>query len=137
MNSLDWMRATVGEDSRNAVAVNAEITQSTLNRQIDRGELSPESVVAIARSYSVPVLPGLVACGLITEQEAALKERQGLEEVLTAASDADLIRAILRRIEDGAGLHSMLTQPLDASHPLLAGDADDGFDYDALSDPGE
>lgn len=121
MNSIAWMRGTVGDDTRNAVADHAGIVQSTLNRQIDKGVLRPETVVAIARAYGVPILPGLVACGLITEQEAAIKARSdSILEALAKADDADLVREVLHRIEqDGAALHTVLDEPLDATHPAL------------------
>lgn len=121
MNSIAWMRGTVGDNTRNAVADRAGIVQSTLNRQIDKGVLRPETVVAIARAYGVPILPGLVACGLITEHEAAIKARSdSILEALAKADDADLVREVLRRIEqDGAALHTMLDEPLDATHPAL------------------
>ena len=121
MNSIAWMRGTVGDDTRNAVADRAGIVQSTLNRQIDKGVLRPETVVAIARAYGAPVLPGLVACGLITEREAAIKARSdSIQEALAKADDADLIRTALDRIENGgAKLHNMLTSPLDERHPAL------------------
>lgn len=121
MNSVAWMWDIAHGDTRNAVAERAGIVQSTLNRQIDKGELKPEMVVAIARAYGAPILPGLVACGLITEQEAAIKARSdSILEALAKAEDADLVREVLRRIEDdGAELHTMLDEPLDATHPAL------------------
>ena len=121
MTSIAWMRGVVGDDTRNAVAERAGVVQPTLNRQIARGQLKPEIVVAIARAYGVPILPGLVACGLITEQDAAIKARSdSILEALAKADDADLVREVLRRIEqDGAALHTMLDEPLDATHPAL------------------
>ena len=124
------MRGVVGDDTRNAVAERAGVVQPTLNRQIARGNLKPEIVVAIARAYGVPILPGLVACGLITEQEAAIKARaDSIQEALAKAEDADLVREVLRRIEgNGAELHTMLNEPLDARHPALravSGEDDD------------
>lgn len=115
MNSIAWLEAVAHDDSGNAVAQRAKIHQPTLSRQRRAGKLGPETVVAIARAYNVPVLPGLVACGLITEAEAALKERVGdVEQILATASDADLLRAVLARVEGGANLHTMLRQPLDS-----------------------
>lgn len=112
MNSLEWFATTRGGDSENAAAKKIGLTQSTINRQVARGHLSPEVVVAVARAYRAPVLPGLVACGLITAEEAALKER-ALSDVLDQASDADLLQAVLRRVDgDGNLAHPILTQPI-------------------------
>lgn len=120
MTSISWMRGVAGGDTRNAIAERAGLVQSTLNRQIGRGELRPESVVAIARAYGVPILPGLVACGLITEQEAAIKARSdSILEALAKADDADLVREVLRRIEQDVAAYAMLDEPLDATHPAL------------------
>lgn len=125
IDSLAWMASTVGDHSENTTARLAGINQSTLNRQVRAGTLTPETVVAIARAYRVPVLPGLVACGLITEAEAALKERMGsVEEVLATAEDSQIVGEMLARLAGGKELHSMLTAPLDGDHPVVreAGD---------------
>lgn len=129
MDSIVWLDAVTHGDSGNAIAQTARIQQPTLGRQRRAGALSPEVVVAIARGYNVPVLPGLVACGLITEAEAALKDRLGgVEEVLATASDEELLRAVLRRVEGGSRLDSMLTRPLNATHPMLYVASEDEID---------
>ena len=125
MDAVTWMSAVTDGDSINAVANRVGMIQTTLNRQVRGGTLTPETVVAIARAYGAPVLPGLVACGLITETEAALKERMGeVEEVLATATDRQIINSVLARLAGGAELHSMLTAPLDGDHPVVreAGD---------------
>ena len=120
MDSIAWLEAVTRGDSGNAIAQNARVQQPTLGRQRRAGSLSPEMIVAIARGYHVPVLPGLIACGLITEAEAELKDRLGgVEEVLASASDEQLLRAVLRRVEGGSRLDSILTCPLDETHPML------------------
>ncbi|GAA2178666.1 hypothetical protein GCM10009785_02190 [Brooklawnia cerclae] len=123
MNSIQWLRQVAPEAANGAIAARAGLTRSTLNRQIAQGELKPEVVVAVARAYGKPVLEGLVSCGFITEKEAALKERMGLEEVLAAATDEQLLRAILDRVgADGQVHHPLFDEPLDSEHiPTMMG----------------
>ena len=124
MDAVTWMSAVTDGDSINAVANRTGMIQTTLNRQVRGGALTPETVVAIARAYGAPVLPGLVACGLITEAEAALKERASeVEEVLATATDRQIINSVLARLAGGAELHAMLTAPLDERHPAMRPDA--------------
>lgn len=127
MNSLQWLEVVAPSASNGAVADRAGISRATLNRQVERGQLSPEVAVAVARAYDVPVLPGLVAVGLISEEEAGLKDRMGLEEALRSVDDHGLIAEVLRRVDGGAGLHEMLHSPLDEEHPglILVEAADD------------
>ena len=55
MDTLEWLSAVSQGDSRNMVATKAGLYAATLNKQVARGHLSPEVVVAIARAY-VPKL---------------------------------------------------------------------------------
>lgn len=111
MNSLQWLAQTTNDDTTNSVATRSGVTGSTLSRQVAKGTLSPETVVAIARAYHAPVLPGLVACGLITADEARVIAPMGT--LLTDATDEALLDEVLRRIRAGHDQHPTLTQPLD------------------------
>lgn len=120
MDTLEWLSAVSQGDSRNMVATKAGLYAATLNKQVARGHLSPEVVVAIARAYDVPVLDGLVVCGLITEDEAHLRDRLSLPAALKEASDAELLREVLDRVDhEGSLAHPDLAGPLDASHPAV------------------
>lgn len=120
MSEMTWYEIVTNSDSVNAVATKAKIVQTTLNRQVQRGRLSPEVVIAIARGYKAPVLDALVSCGYLTEEEAALKDRFGLEEALQDATDEQLLRELLRRINtEGSLEHPDLVTPLDNTHPAM------------------
>lgn len=122
MEINDWYRSVTGGDSANAVAQRAHVVQTTLNRQVRAGRFTAEVVVAVARAYSAPVLDALVVLGLLTEREARLKKRMsvGLEEALKTAEDAQILRELLRRIEEeGREGHSLLATPLDEEHPVM------------------
>ena len=120
MEHSKWLARVAGEDSTNAIATNAGIYTATLAKQIKRGRLSPEVVISVARGYKSPVLDALVSCGYITAKEAELKGRIGLEEALREANDEQLLRELLRRVdEEGSLTHPTLIQPLDSDHPAM------------------
>ena len=120
MDTLEWLSAVSQGDSRNMVATKAGLYAATLNKQVARGHLSPEVVVAIARAYDVPVLDGLVVCGLITEDEAHLRDRLSLPAALKEASAAELLREVLERVDhEGSLAHPDLASPLDDSRPAV------------------
>lgn len=115
-----WLSRVAGDDTTNAVATRAGIYTATLSKQLARGKLSPENIIAIARAYRAPILDSLVACGIITEAEAAIKNRLGLEEALHEATDDHLLRELLRRVDDEGSLqHPALVTPLDERHSSM------------------
>ena len=121
MQHTEWLSKITGTDTTNAIATKANIYTATLSKQIKRARLSPEIVIAIARAYQAPTLDALVSCGYLTETEAALKDRFGLAEALRDATDEQLLRELLRRVDtDGKLNHPTLTAPLDDTHPALA-----------------
>ena len=95
MGSIDWYRRTTKDASTNAVALKAGIVQSTLSRQLKAGDLTPESVVAIARAYRVDVLDGLVELGLISADDI---RAHGVHVALRGALDIELAAEITRRL---------------------------------------
>lgn len=70
MSIETWLKTTCGDDSRHMIALRAGIYPATFNRQLQQGCLTPANVVKIARAYRVSVLDGLVALGLLTQEEA-------------------------------------------------------------------
>lgn len=120
MEHNEWLARVAGEDSTNAIATTAGIYTATLAKQIKRGRLSPEVIISIARGYKSPVLDALVSCEYITAEEAGLKERIGLEDALQGANDEQLLRELLRRVdEEGSLEHPTLVQPVDSDHPAM------------------
>lgn len=100
---MEWLEATVGQDSTNEIARRSGLTVSTVHRQRTSGALSPEVVAAIARAYGANVLDALVAHGVLlgTDIDTA-RALDGLRD----ASDEQLTAEIMRRLEgvaDGDG----------------------------------
>jgi hypothetical protein len=105
MDIKAWLERLTERASVNAVATTAGIDQSTLNRQLKTGSLSPENVVKIARAYNEAPLVGLVELGLITAKEAGADELRSVivEEVKAARLDTmsqSEITAEMRRLVD-------------------------------------
>lgn len=121
MDSNEWLASVVGDDSLNAVSLKSGLPNPTLYRQQAKGVLSPEVVVAVARAYGVPVLPGLIACGLITKEEAGAGVAPISKiEALRLVTDKELSQEVLRRMSSGSDDdHPLLTAPLDESHPAV------------------
>lgn len=102
--NLSWYRAVTQEDSVNAVAKRAGLVQTTLAAQVRKGELTPQSVVAIARAYQSDSLSALVAVGFLTDEEVtAYAHRAALGD----ASDEDLAREVWLRMSSGSASESI------------------------------
>ena len=110
--NLSWYRAVTQEDSVNAVAKRAGLVQTTLAAQVRKGELTPQSVVAIARAYQSDPLSALVAVGFLTDEEVtAYAHRAALGD----ASDEDLAREVWLRMSSGSA-----SEPITAPEPPLS-----------------
>lgn len=90
------------------------IGRSNFTRWKQGRDVEPEMAVALTRKYGGNVLEALVACGLITQEEARLR-RFGLKAALETATDHQLVMAVLRRVggRDEAGEPTELRTPLD------------------------
>ena len=100
MNSLTWYAETIGSDSTNAVATKAGLVTTTLARQIERKNLTAETVAAVAAAYDRDVLDALVIAGLITREQI---KRHGVRAALEAATDQELSDEVWRRMSAGRG----------------------------------
>ncbi|ROR94021.1 hypothetical protein EDD28_2451 [Salana multivorans] len=111
-----WIIRVTDGDSLRQVALNSRIAVPTLTDQVRNGRVQPATVVAIARAYGASPLSGLVALGLITDEEA---EAGDLESALRRITDKALTDEILRRIEEGGvGEHPALVEPLEPPAPI-------------------
>lgn len=104
---MDWYRRTVRDASVNAVATRAGVVQSTLARQVKAGNLSAETVLAVARGYEADAIGALVACGYLTEDDV---RRHGAAVALSRALDIELAAETVRRLSDRQG--GVLDDPL-------------------------
>lgn len=96
-NHNKWFTETTGNASGRAAAELAGIPPATLNRQLAKGELAAEFVIAIARAYKTSPVTALVATGFITLDEV---DGTSLGDALRFASDQDLVRELAHRIDD-------------------------------------
>lgn len=109
-DKMAWYRHVTGTDSVNAVAKRAGLVQTTLAAQVRKGELTPQSAVAIARAYQSDPLRALVAIGLVAADEVdAYARRVALGDV----SDEELAREVWVRMSSGAA-SAPLTAPASA-----------------------
>lgn len=96
MNIKDWYKQTTHGDSVNLVAENAQVSQSTLSRQVNSGKFSADIVVSVARKYGTSPLRALVILGLLSQEDidAHYKRIQ-----LAEYTDVELAREIACRLE--------------------------------------
>ncbi|MBD3689846.1 hypothetical protein H8R18_01155 [Nanchangia anserum] len=95
--TVNWYRRVADGMTVNAVATAADMTQSTLDRQIKRGNIPAPSVIAIARGLDLNPVSALVECGYLAAEEVA-----GDVQIIdwTTVSDSELCAEVLRRIKD-------------------------------------
>lgn len=96
----NWYKRLVGNDPELTAAKRAKITTSTLNRQLSKGTLSAENVIALARGYEQNPVEALAATGFITSSEATSNP----QEAARLLTDQELIRELARRVDDTPGV---------------------------------
>ena len=92
------MRKVTNGDDVSTIARKAGTPRSTLYRQVERGELSVDNVLLIAKAYKVNPIHALVKLGFI---DAYWTNTLSTEAVLNAASEDALCAEILRRLKLG------------------------------------
>ncbi|MGW6225736.1 hypothetical protein [Cellulosimicrobium sp. JZ28] len=96
------------DSSRRAIADAAGLDPSTLTRQLSRGRVPVQTVVAVCRAYDADLVEGFLAAGYVSEAEA---ERMSSGGSLEAATDEQLVGEILRRLQAGSA-SATLTEPI-------------------------
>lgn len=99
MNFNDWLDQLIGTDTRGTAANKAGYAPSTISRQLDRGHLRPETVIALCRAYGRSPVAGLIETGYIHPHEV---EGPEVEEALDRATNQQLLDAIMRRSDPEA-----------------------------------
>lgn len=99
MDINEWIKGLIGEDSYRAAAVKADTTGPTITRQLQKGHLSPEMVIALCRAYDRSPVQGLIETGYINEYEV---EGVDLAIALHDATNEQLLNEILRRSDPEA-----------------------------------
>ena len=99
MNFESWLTELIGEDTRRTASSKAGMAESTLSRQLSRGHLSPEMVIALCRAYDRSPVQGLVETGYINEYEV-----QGVDLAIALhdATNEQLLNEIMRRSDPEA-----------------------------------
>ncbi|ERS41863.1 MULTISPECIES: transcriptional regulator [Corynebacterium] len=102
MNSNEhetWLQDLIGGDSMRTAAQRTDYAQTTISRQLSRGHLSPEMVIALCRAYDRSPVQGLVETGYINEYEV---EGVDLAIALHDATNEQLLNEIMRRSDPEA-----------------------------------
>lgn len=148
MDFETWLTELIGEDTRRTASSKAGMAESTLSRQLSRGRLSPEMVIALCRAYDRSPVTGLIETGYINDYEL---HGPDVEVALREATNEQLLDEIMRRSDpqarylfgnegddDVIGLAPHLTPVSDASDSMpLSAVADDSPDEDALREEGD
>lgn len=99
MNVSEWLKELKGNDSMRAASQKSGYAQTTLQRQIDKGQLSPEMVIALCRAYDRSPVTGLIETGYIQPWEA---EGVSIPFALEQASNQQILDEIMRRSDPEA-----------------------------------
>lgn len=140
MTHETWLAELIGTDSMRTASQKTDYAQTTISRQLSRGHLSPEMVIALCRAYDRSPVAGLIETGYINDYEL---HGPDVEVALREATNEQLLDEIMRRSdpqarylfgnegdEDTIGLAPHLT-PVSGAHASLQ-DEDDGtvMDWD-------
>ena len=135
MNFESWLTDLIGNDTRRVASSKAGMAESTLSRQLSRGSLSPEMVIALCRAYDRSPVQGLIETEYINDYEV---QGPDVAIALSKATNQQLLDEIMKRSdpqarylfggdEDTIGLSPQLSAVSDAD------DMNDGtvreFDY--------
>ena len=98
MNNSEWLEKVTNNASVNAAANRAGIVQRTLSRQVERGEISAENVIAIAIAYGAHPVRALVDTGYLDEKYARTVDPM---TALRSVTEDQLADEVLRRMKRG------------------------------------
>ena len=99
MNFESWLDELIGEDTRATASKKADYAQSTISRQLSRGYLRPETVIALCRAYDRSPVSGLIETGYINDYEL---HGPDVEVALREATNGQLLDEIMRRSDPEA-----------------------------------
>lgn len=100
MEHRQWLEKLLNGDSIRTAARKIGIDQSTITKQLSRGGIRPENVIALARAYGHKAADELVATGYLKRADI---EGLGVEEALRRATNGQLLAEIDRRMNAGKG----------------------------------
>lgn len=111
MDHEAWL-AGITADTTNGAAERAGITPATLFRQLKRGKVSAENVIAIARAYGRRAGDELVATGYLAPEDL---EGVGVLPALKSATNKQLLEEIDGRM--AAGMGDVFSEPVGSVAP--------------------
>lgn len=97
MNHNLWYERLTSNATERAASQKSGVTTSTLNRQLAKGVLSPENVIALSRAYGVSPIQGLVSTGYLEANEVS---NMSEEELADSLSDRIIIKSFAKRISE-------------------------------------
>ena len=99
MDFETWLNELIRPESRKKASNKAGYAQSTLSRQLEKGRLSPEMVIALCRAYGRNPVTGLVETGYINDYET---DGVGINYELSKATNQQILDEIVRRSDPEA-----------------------------------
>lgn len=99
MDFKAWIEGLPGSPLVTQAAEKAGIDRSTISRQLKRGLVSAENVIALARAYGAPAGQALIDTGYLTARDL---EGVGVVAALGRASNQQLLEEIMQRIDPSA-----------------------------------
>ncbi|WP_145941711.1 hypothetical protein [Corynebacterium glyciniphilum] len=99
MDPKKWIESLPGTPSLTAAAKRSDIQKTTLIRQIDRGTIPSDNVIAIARAYGVNIVDALIATGHLEPTEV---EIVGVAQALGHATNAEMLEEMRKRVDPEA-----------------------------------
>lgn len=99
MNFETWLTELIGDDTRRTASKKAGMAESTLSRQLSRGHLSPEMVIALCRAYSRSPVQGLIETEYLHPWEV---EGPDVAIALRRATNQAILDEVMRRSDPEA-----------------------------------
>lgn len=106
MEHGEWLK-NLTRDTTNGAAERAGITPTTLFRQVEKGRISAQNVIALAHAYGAKAGDQLLATGHITADDL---DGIGVKEALARATNKEFLDEMERRLEMGIG--GVFTEPM-------------------------
>lgn len=94
MNFENWLDELIGNDSRATASRKAAYAPSTISRQLSRGYLRPETIIALCRAYDRSPITGLIETGYLHNHEI---HTPNTEAALRKATNEQLLDEVKRR----------------------------------------
>lgn len=99
MDPKQWIESLPGAPSLTAAAKRSDIQKTTLIRQIDRGVIPSDNVIAIARAYGVNIVDALITTGHLEPTEV---EIIGVAQALGHATNSEMLDEMSKRVDPEA-----------------------------------